>query len=123
MQRAKKIFIYLILLLTTLVFIASVSVQSPLIQRIIIEHIAISIVSDYGIDVEIDHVLLKPFKGSLSIQGININESNSILKCDELEISGWELLKNWGLMKKSKIKGLELSINSRDLFPMPIFLT
>ena len=69
------------------------SVQSPLIQRIIIERIATSIASDYRIDVEIDHMLLKPFKGSLSIQGININESNSILKCDELEISGWELLR------------------------------
>ena len=114
MQRIKKTLIYVTLLLTSLAILVSVSVQTPFVQKFIVEYIVDDASSRFGIDASIDHVHLKPFKGTLSIQGVDINKSNSVVKLDEIEVSGWEILKNWGEVKKAKLTGLEAFIDSEE---------
>ena len=93
-----------------MVLLVTIAVQIPFIQRVLIVKVANHFSKEYGLNVEINHIVLKPFSGTLSIREISCNSFIIDASCSEIEVSGWDLLTNSGHINSADIKGLNWDV-------------
>ena len=94
MVRIKKIFIRLVISIVALITIAIFLFQLPSVQAKLVNYSAKALTKELGLNVGVEEVELKPFSGSVSLNGINCTDSDSSLNlsCGEINITDIEAL-------------------------------
>ena len=118
MKRVAKISIWIILSFIVIGLTLSAVVQINWVQHRLVNFSSTFLTKNLGVDVSVASVNLKPFKGDLSFQGIkcdfhdNSLDTNLVISCNELSVSGLDLILNVGDATHVEISDLHLSAKS-----------
>ena len=82
-------------------------VRLPYIQRQIILKATNSFSQEYGVEVDIESVSLKPLSGKFSFNTIQISSFLVDASCSSVEINGWDLLRNAGQIQSTDFNNLK----------------
>ena len=110
MQRAKKILLRCILFLLAICIGVSIAVQIPFVQKLIVTKTANHFSQELGTEVSIERVVIRPFSGRVDISGISCTSFILDASCDEIQVNGWEILRNHGQIKTASFDNLQWDI-------------
>ena len=82
-------------------------VQLPYIQRQIILKVTNHFSQEYGVEVDIESVSLKPLSGKFSFNTIQCSTFLVDASCSSVEINGWDLAKNVGQIQSTDFNNLK----------------
>lgn len=110
MQRAKKILLRCVIVILAICIGVSITIHIPFVQRIIVTKTANHFSQELGAKVSIEGVIISPFSGRVDISGISCNSFILDANCDEIQVNGWEILRNHGQIKTASFNNLQWDV-------------
>ena len=107
MQRVQKIFFRSILIFLALALSLVLLVQLPYIQRLFILKATNHFSQEYGAEVDIESVSLKPLSGKFSFNSIQCSSFLIDASCSSVEINGWDLVRHAGQIQSADFNNLK----------------